>query len=46
MIDHVEFEGRAEWGFNAVNDINTDENGHGSHVRTKSSYIFSSRDFQ
>ncbi|PSR88775.1 protease [Coniella lustricola] len=32
MIDHVEFEGRAEWGFNAVNDNNTDENGHGSHV--------------
>ncbi|KAF1850363.1 subtilisin-like protease-like protein [Cucurbitaria berberidis CBS 394.84] len=29
---HVEFEGRAVWGFNAVNNINTDNNGHGTHV--------------
>ena len=25
-------EGRAVWGYNAVNDINTDNNGHGTHV--------------
>jgi subtilisin family serine protease len=29
---HVEFDGRATWGYNAVNDINADNNGHGSHV--------------
>ncbi|KAF1831622.1 subtilisin-like protease-like protein [Decorospora gaudefroyi] len=30
---HVEFEGRATWGYNALNDgVNTDTNGHGTHV--------------
>lgn len=29
---HVEFEGRATFGANFVNKVNTDENGHGSHV--------------
>ncbi|KAI1006610.1 hypothetical protein K3495_g1616 [Podosphaera aphanis] len=29
---HVEFGGRATMGANFVNDVNTDENGHGSHV--------------
>lgn len=32
MANHTEFEGRAVQAFNAVNDIDTDENGHGSHV--------------
>ncbi|CAN8100839.1 unnamed protein product [Discula destructiva] len=32
MADHSDFEGRAVQAFNAVNDIDTDENGHGSHV--------------
>jgi len=31
-ITHSEFEGRAIWGDNFVNDVDTDENGHGSHV--------------
>lgn len=29
---HVDFEGRAIWGFNAVNTNNTDNEGHGTHV--------------
>ncbi|KAF2743612.1 oryzin precursor [Sporormia fimetaria CBS 119925] len=29
---HVEFEGRVQWGYNAVNDVNTDNAGHGTHV--------------
>lgn len=29
---HEEFEGRAVWGFNAVNNQNTDNEGHGTHV--------------
>ncbi|KAL1801206.1 hypothetical protein ACET3X_001548 [Alternaria dauci] len=29
---HVEFEGRASWGFNAVGTDNTDTFGHGTHV--------------
>lgn len=29
---HVEFNDRATWGYNAVNDINADNNGHGTHV--------------
>ncbi|KAF2275330.1 subtilisin-like protease-like protein [Westerdykella ornata] len=29
---HQEFGGRVEWGFNAVNDVNTDNAGHGTHV--------------
>lgn len=32
MTNHTEFEGRATLVFNAVNNVNTDENGHGSHV--------------
>lgn len=32
MAEHTEFEGRAMQAFNAVNDVDTDENGHGSHV--------------
>lgn len=32
MANHTEFEGRAVQAFNAVNDVDTDENGHGSHV--------------
>ncbi|KAK4162336.1 subtilisin-like protease 6 [Cladorrhinum sp. PSN259] len=31
-ITHDEFEGRATFGANFVNDNDTDENGHGSHV--------------
>ncbi|KAH7119750.1 subtilisin-like protease-like protein [Dendryphion nanum] len=31
-ITHNEFEGRATFGYNAVNDINTDNAGHGTHV--------------
>ncbi|KAF2713793.1 subtilisin-like protein [Pleomassaria siparia CBS 279.74] len=31
-LTHVEFQGRAEWGFNAVNSLNTDNFGHGTHV--------------
>lgn len=31
-VDHVEFEGRAVMGANFVNNVDTDENGHGSHV--------------
>ncbi|TQS32342.1 hypothetical protein Golomagni_07343, partial [Golovinomyces magnicellulatus] len=29
---HTEFEGRATFGANFVNNVDTDENGHGSHV--------------
>lgn len=29
---HNDFEGRAIWGYNAVDSINTDGNGHGTHV--------------
>lgn len=32
MTNHSEFEGRAVMAFNSVNNVNTDENGHGSHV--------------
>lgn len=32
MINHTEFQGRATFGTNLVNTVNTDENGHGSHV--------------
>lgn len=32
MTNHTDFEGRATLAFNAVNQVNTDENGHGSHV--------------
>lgn len=32
MANHTEFEGRAVQGFNAVNNVDTDENGHGTHV--------------
>ncbi|KAL7949713.1 subtilisin-like serine protease [Trichoderma barbatum] len=31
-VTHSEFEGRATFGANFVNDVDTDENGHGSHV--------------
>ena len=31
-VTHVEFEGRATMGANFINRVNTDENGHGSHV--------------
>ncbi|KAH8749562.1 putative subtilisin-like protease [Hyaloscypha sp. PMI_1271] len=31
-LTHAEYGGRAIWGANFVNTINTDENGHGSHV--------------
>ncbi|KAK5659278.1 hypothetical protein OQA88_1371 [Cercophora sp. LCS_1] len=31
-ITHSEFEGRATWGGNFVNNVDTDENGHGTHV--------------
>ncbi|KAM0479730.1 hypothetical protein ACHAP7_005521 [Fusarium lateritium] len=31
-IDHSEFEGRATFGGNFINDVDDDENGHGSHV--------------
>ncbi|KAK3346192.1 serine protease [Lasiosphaeria hispida] len=32
LITHSEFEGRATFAANFVNDVDTDENGHGSHV--------------
>jgi len=31
-ITHEEFEGRAEWGTNIIDDNDTDCNGHGTHV--------------
>ncbi|CVL05239.1 hypothetical protein FPRO06_04396 [Fusarium proliferatum] len=31
-IDHSEFEGRATFGANFINNVDDDENGHGSHV--------------
>ncbi|KMU78905.1 oryzin [Coccidioides immitis RMSCC 3703] len=31
-IRHPEFEGRATWGTNEINDVNQDENGHGTHT--------------
>lgn len=31
-INHQEFGGRASWGFNNADKINSDLNGHGSHV--------------
>lgn len=35
MTTHTEFEGRATLAFNAVNQNDTDENGHGTHVAGK-----------
>ncbi|ORY57922.1 subtilase [Pseudomassariella vexata] len=32
MTTHEEFQGRAVMGANFINDVDTDENGHGSHV--------------
>ncbi|OLN92804.1 Alkaline protease 1-like protein 1 [Colletotrichum chlorophyti] len=32
LVDHSEFEGRATFGGNFINNVDTDENGHGSHV--------------
>lgn len=32
LTTHIEFEGRATFGANFVNTVDTDENGHGSHV--------------
>ncbi|KAH7360896.1 putative subtilisin-like protease [Rhexocercosporidium sp. MPI-PUGE-AT-0058] len=32
LTTHEEYGGRAIWGANFVNNVNTDENGHGSHV--------------
>ncbi|KAF5988209.1 putative alkaline protease (oryzin) [Fusarium bulbicola] len=31
-VDHTEFEGRATFGANFINNVDDDENGHGSHV--------------
>ncbi|KAK2853221.1 Subtilisin-like protease 10 [Arthroderma sp. PD_2] len=31
-INHQEFNGRATWGANFVDDINADQNGHGTHT--------------
>lgn len=31
-INHPDFEGRAIWGTNQVDNVNTDQNGHGTHV--------------
>ncbi|KAJ3089506.1 hypothetical protein HK102_006239 [Quaeritorhiza haematococci] len=31
-ITHPDFEGRAVWGANLVDEVNTDENGHGTHT--------------
>lgn len=31
-ISHKDFDGRAVWGYNAIDHINQDLNGHGSHV--------------
>ncbi|KAF5552195.1 alkaline protease (oryzin) [Fusarium phyllophilum] len=31
-VDHSEFEGRATFGANFINNVDDDENGHGSHV--------------
>lgn len=35
LVTHSEFEGRATFGANFANTVNTDENGHGSHVVSK-----------
>jgi len=32
LTTHTQFGGRATWGSNFVNNANTDENGHGTHV--------------
>ena len=32
LVSHSEFQGRATFGANFANDVDTDENGHGSHV--------------
>jgi len=32
LVTHSEFEGRATFGGNFANNVDTDENGHGSHV--------------
>ncbi|KAH8906338.1 subtilisin-like protein [Coniochaeta sp. PMI_546] len=32
LVSHSEFQGRATFAANFVNDVDTDENGHGSHV--------------
>ncbi|PBP28721.1 subtilase [Diplocarpon rosae] len=32
LVSHQEYGGRAVWGANFVNSVDTDENGHGSHV--------------
>ena len=32
LVTHSEFQGRATFGANFANTVNTDENGHGSHV--------------
>ncbi|EKD17531.1 uncharacterized protein L3040_006646 [Drepanopeziza brunnea f. sp. 'multigermtubi'] len=32
LTSHQEYAGRASWGANFVNDIDEDENGHGTHV--------------
>lgn len=31
-MDHKEFKGRIRWGANFANNVDTDENGHGTHV--------------
>lgn len=31
-LTHQEFGGRAVWGYNAVNNVNTDNAGHGTYV--------------
>lgn len=32
MAEHTQFQGRATQAFNAINNVDTDENGHGTHV--------------
>ncbi|KAK1957589.1 subtilase [Colletotrichum sublineola] len=32
MVTHSEYQGRATFGANFINNVDTDENGHGSHV--------------
>ncbi|KAK1993021.1 subtilase [Colletotrichum falcatum] len=32
LTNHTEFQGRATFGANFINNVNTDENGHGTHV--------------
>lgn len=32
LLSHKDFEGRAKWGSNTIDEVDTDEHGHGTHV--------------